>query len=146
MATNPIFVATSVIGTVRPTAASTNVDATTAVLGTDIFELVAGAANGTRVDSIKATNLMAAGNTGQATIVRVYITNTSGTNPRLFDEIAVSNTPARTATAAGPTNLVNYPGGIFLASGQKILVSVSQYSTVTTTFSAVDIVARGGNF
>lgn len=140
MATNPIFVATSVIGFARPTAANTASDGT-GTEGVDIFTLVTGSANGTRIDSIKATNSQLTPALAATVVVKVFITDTSGNNPRIFDEIVVT-TATRSATVAGPTNLANYPGGIFLASGQKIKVAVSSFAAATQ----LDIIARGGNF
>jgi len=140
MATNPIFVATSVIGFARPTAANTASDGT-GTEGTDIFTLVTGSASGTRIDSIKATSSQVTPGASGTVVVKVFITDTNGNNPRIFDEIVVS-TATRSATAAGAANLANYPGGIFLASGQKIKVAVSAFSAA----GQLDIIARGGNF
>jgi len=138
MATSPQFVATSIIGHARPNAASITPDGS----GGTLFDLVTGAANGTRVDSIRIINSQATYTASLAIVARIYITDTSGLNPRLFDEVAIPASVIRSATAASTANvLLTYPGGIFIASGQKIRVAVSSY----TAADQVDFTARGGN-
>lgn len=139
MASTPIFVATAQLGHSRPSAANTASDGS-GTEGVDIFTIVTATANGTRVDSIKVMNSQNTYALSTALIVRVFITDTSGNNPRLFDEITMA-AATRSASAVGASNVVNYAGGLFLASGQKIKVTVSVFNAA----SQVDVTARGGN-
>lgn len=141
MATTPLFIGSSNIGFVRPTSALDASDGT-GVLGSSIYNLVTAAANGTRVDRISITNSQATYASSAALVVRFYLTDTSGSNARLIDEILMpAITLAKTASTLGPANALYFPGGLFLKSGQFLRCSVSVFSNQ----QQVDIVAFGGD-
>lgn len=142
MASTPNFVASANIGFARPTGVNGASDGS-GVLGSTIFDLVTAAAGGTRVDRI---TIRASSNNGSAAstacVIRFFLTDHLGTNPRIFNEILIpAGTKSNTAVSAN-TGGISFPGGLLLKSGQKIQVCQSVYGANTTQF---DIVAYGGN-
>lgn len=143
MANTPLFIGSSNIGSVRPTVAELRTDGTETNPATpSVYTLVTAAASGTRVDRISIRNSQNTYSTVANITVRFFLTDTSGLNPRLIEEILMpSLSSAKTAATAGPSNAVYFPGGLLLKSGQLLKCSVSVY-TVSTQ---VDIVAYGGD-
>lgn len=114
--TQPIFALVPETKIVTVTSATT--DRTGATL-TNLVELLTATNDGTKITQIGAK---VAGN-NSATIVLVFITNTSGTSPKLFDEIAL---PAVTAsTTVTSQRQVTAYSDFQLKSGQKILVGIT---------------------
>lgn len=140
MATAPSFVASANIGFARPTTVNATPDASTTA---GIETLVTAAANGTRVDRISIKGALATNPTiaSLATLVRIYITDTSGLNPRLIEEILI---PAvqKSATVLAASGAITFTGGLLLKSGQLLRCSVSNYVAAS---SQLDIVAYGGD-
>jgi hypothetical protein len=136
--TNPIFVLTPNVGFARVAAANTSRDGTGAV--TVAFTA---AANGSRVDRITVTASSTGSTaTNQAMIARIFISDTGGTNYRIYKEQALASTAAST-TVIGATATINILGGLFLASGQKIAVTISAYAT---NVDQMDFVVEGGDY
>jgi hypothetical protein len=130
--TSPIF------ALVPETKIVTVTDATTDRTGattTNLVELLTAATDGTKITQIGAK---VAGNNG-ATSVLIFITNTSGTSPKLFDEIALNPITAST-TQASFRNVTTY-SDLQLKSGQKVLVGI----TVAVT-DGVNIFAIKGDY
>lgn len=136
MATTPVFIGTSNIGFARPIASEPTSDGT----GANLYNLVTAATNGTRVDRISIKNSQNTAALSNLLVVRFYLTDTSGNNPRLIDEVIM---PAitRTVSVLGPSNAIYFPGGLFLKNGHILKCSVSLYSVA----QQVDIVAYGGD-
>lgn len=133
----PIFVLTPNIGFARLAAANTASDGS----GT-VPTLFTAGANGSRVDSITITNSQATSAASSAMVVKVFITDTSGANPRLLQEIALATT-TRSNTAVGQTQTISFANGLVLPSGTLLKVTQTVYAGVQ---DQVDVVARGGDY
>jgi len=130
--TSPIFALTPEAAFVTVTAATTDrTGATTA----NLSELLTAATDGTKITQIGAK----AGGSNAATIVLIFITNTSGTNPKLYDEIAMEAVTAGTTTTS--QRQVTAYSDLQLKSGQKVLVGI----TVAVT-DGINIFAIKGDY
>jgi hypothetical protein len=130
--TSPIFALTPEAAFVTVTAATTDrTGATTA----NLSELLTAATDGTKITQIGAK----AGGSNAATIVLIFITNTSGTNPKLYDEIAMEAVTAGTTTTS--QRQVTAYSDLQLKSGQKVLVG----NTVAVT-DGINIFAIKGDY
>lgn len=135
--TNPIFVLTPNTG--RATIAAAN----TASNGSGtLVDLITGSTNGTRVDSITVTNSQLTYAASSAMVVRVFITDSSGLTPKLLQEMSLP-AATRSASVVGTTNTINFAGGLFLVSGQKLQVCQSVYASAA---DQNDVIAKGGNY
>lgn len=135
MATTPGFIATANIGMARPSVANTASDGS----GT-LENLVTASANGTRIDRITVINSQTTAAASTALVTRFFLTDTSGNNPRLIEEVAVASA-TRSTSAVGARASVYFPGGLFIKSGQILKTCVSVFAAA----SQVDIVAYGGD-
>ena len=126
----PQFAAAPELARAQCTAAYTDRSGGTAGL----VELLVAATDGTKVTQIAAKS---AGNSSACNVL-VFITDTAGNNPRLFDEISLAAATA-SATVQSARNVVVYDD-LQLKVGQKILVGC----TVTT--SPVNVFASKGDF
>jgi TRAP-type mannitol/chloroaromatic compound transport system substrate-binding protein len=97
---------------------------------------------GSRVERITATNAQVSAAASTANVIRVFLTDTSGNNPRLIAEAAL---PAATRTTAviGATVTITFLNGISLASGQLLKVCQAVYAGVQ---DLTHFVAYGGDF
>jgi hypothetical protein len=112
-------------------------------LGTNIFNLFTAGANGSRVDYIKFTSAQATAAAMSSIIVgRVFLTDTTGANPRLIEEVAIANATASN-TVIGATSTITFIGGLIIDSGQIIRVSQSVCAGVQ---DQMQVVARGGDY
>lgn len=135
--TVPIFIKTPNTGTVSIAAAET---ARVAPL-TNVYTAFTAGADGSRVDTITFTSTQTIGSSGAAKVVRVWITDTSGLNPKLYRELALSAvTPS--ATAVGQTGSITFTNGLLLKSGQLLRVT----SSVASGTDLVDVVCQGGDY
>lgn len=137
MATTPAFIANSNIGFARPIVANVASNGT----GT-LYDLITAVASGTRVDRISIVNSQPSYSTPAALLVRFFITDTSGSNPRLIEEAAMASV-IKSATSLGPANAIYFPGGLFLASGQILKCAVTVYTAGGP--NQVDVIAYGGD-
>jgi len=135
--TLPIFTLVPDIGFGRMVAANTGSDGS----GT-LYTVFTAGVNGSRVDSITFTNSQATYAASSAMVARVFVTDITGSNPRLLSEIAL---PAATRTAAvvGQTQVITYLNGLILPSGSLVRTCQSVYAGVQ---DQVDVVVRGGDF
>lgn len=100
----------------------------------NLVELVTGAIDGTKVTWIKFKHV---GNS-TAGLYLVFITDTSGANPRLYAELAIAAVTS-SATVATNENTLFTPD-LQLKAGQKILVGA------TTATSNIHVTASVGDF
>jgi hypothetical protein len=135
--TSPIFVLKPNVGFGRITAANTTSDGSGSL--TTVF--TAGA-DGSRLDFITITNTQATAAASSAMVIKVYLTNTSGTTPRMLQEVTL---PAVTRTTAviGTTTTITFSNGLIIPSGTLVQVSQSVYAGVQ---DQNDVVARGGDY
>lgn len=130
--TSPIFALVPEAKFVTVTAATTD---RTGATTTNLVELLTAATDGTKITQIGAK---VAGNNG-ATLVLIFITNTSGTSPKLYDEISLPAITASTTTTSQRS--VTAYSDLQLKSGQKVLVGI----TVAVT-DGVNIFAIKGDY
>lgn len=130
--TTPIFTLTPFAKSARIATANANRDGT----GT-VADLVTGGTNGSRVDRVQ----IKASVTTTAGMIRFYVTDTAGANPRLVKEIPVTAITASGTVASFDYDWVRGDGLplVVLASGQKLQVS-------TNNAEQHDVVAFGGDF
>jgi len=135
--TTPIFVLTPNVGQARVTAANTASEGS----GT-LTTLFTAGANGSRVDRVTVRNAQVSAAASSANVVRVFITDTSGSNPRLYAEAALP-TATRSTSVIGATTTITFLGGLVLASGQLLSVCQSVYAGAQ---DQVDYTAEGGDY
>jgi hypothetical protein len=130
--TSPIF------ALVPETKIVTVTDATTDRTGattTNLVELLTAATDGTKITQIGAK--VAGDNT--ACLVLIFITDTAGANPKLYDEIGLLAITASTTVTS--ERAVTAYSDLQLKSGQKVLVGI----TVAQT-DGVNIFAIKGDY
>lgn len=128
----PIFPVTpEVVFATVTTATTDRTGATTA----NLSELLVASTSGTKITQIGAK--VAGSNV--STLVLIFITDTSGNNPKLFDEIALNSVTAST-TVTSQREVTAY-ADLQLKSGQKVLVG----TTVAVT-DGVNIFAVKGDY
>lgn len=135
--TSPIFPISPNIGFARLAAANTASDGS----GT-LATLFTAGSEGSRVDYITWINSQATAAASTAMVGRVFLTDTSGNNPRLIAEIAIA-TATRSTTVIGATQTITFQGGLVLDSGQLIKVCQSAYAGAQDQF---DVIARGADY
>jgi len=130
--TSPIFALTPETSIVTVTAATTDrTGATTA----NLSDLLTAATDGTKITQIGAK---AAGD-NTACLVLIFITDTAGANPKLYDEIAMEAVTAGTTTTS--QRQVTAYSDLQLKAGQKVQVGI----TVAQT-DGVNIFAIKGDY
>ena len=107
-----------------------------------LVSLFTAGTNGSRVDFITFTSSQASPAASALRICRVFLTDTSGLNPRIISEVSL---PAVTAsnTAIGATATITFTNGLNIASGQEIRVSQSIYGGVA---DGTAVLLRGGDY
>lgn len=130
--TSPIFALVPETKIVTVTSATTDrTGATTA----NLAELLVAATDGTKITQIGAK----VAGTNTACLVLIFITDTAGANPKLFDEIGLQAITAST-TVTSQRQVTAY-SDLQLKSGQKVLVG----TTVAQT-DGVNIFAIKGDY
>jgi hypothetical protein len=130
--TSPIF------ALVPETKIVTVTDATTDRTGattTNLAELLTAGTDGTKITQIGAK--VAGDNTG--CLVLIFITDTAGANPKLYDEIALEAITASTTVTS--QRAVTAYSDLQLKSGQKVLVG-----TTVAQADGVNIFAIKGDY
>lgn len=128
--TNPIFVKQGNVGLARIAAANTASDGS----GT-LVNLVTSAVDGTRVDGVRFRNSQATAAASSNMVMRIFLTDTSGNNPRLIGEVATA-TATRTVSAIGATSIYTFDQPIIMLSGQIMKICQSVYAGVQDQFDA----------
>jgi hypothetical protein len=114
--TQPIFALVPETKIVTVTAATTD---RTGATTTNLVELLTAGTDGTKITQIGAK----VAGTNAAVLVLIFITDTAGANPKLFDEfLLIPITPSTTLASA---RLVIPYSDLQLKSGQKIFVGTS---------------------
>jgi hypothetical protein len=130
--TQPIFALVPETKIVTVTAATTD---RTGATTTNLVELLTAGTDGTKITQIGAK----VAGTNAATLVLIFITDTAGTNPKLFDEIVI-NAVTPSTIARSFRNSVAYDD-LQLKSGQKVFVG----TTVAIT-DGVNVFAIKGDY
>jgi len=135
--TVPIFLIKPRLESCRISAANVNRDGS----GTLVPLWTAGA-NGSRIDYVIFTNASPGIGSAVAKVWRIFISDTSGLNPRLINEQSIAAATS-SATVQGQTSTVTMTNGRFLQPGQILYVTQSVYST---TADQTDVFAQGGDY
>ena len=135
--TTPIFVLSPATTTATISAANTTRDGS----GT-LVPVFTASTDGSRVDFITFVSAQVTAATNSAMVCRIFITDTTGSNPRLIQEAALGAVAA-SATAVGALNSVFFANGLLLSSGQQIQVSKSVHAGQQDT---VHVTVRGGHY
>lgn len=135
--TSPIFIAIPNCQVSFITAANTARDGSGAL----VTAFTAGA-NGSFVSSITYTNDAAAVGASVLKVMRLFITDTSGANPTLYQEVLM---PLITSsnTVIGATVAMTFANGLVIKSGQLLKVSQSLCATSADNSS---VVVQGGDY
>lgn len=135
--TTPIFTLTPNIGTGITSGSNPASDGS----GTLVTVFTAGA-NGSRLDYIKITNAQVTPAASTAMVIRAFVTDTDGNNPRLIGEVALA-TATRTASVIGATSTISFANGLNLKSGQLVKIAQSAYAGLQ---DLLHYVAVGGDY
>jgi hypothetical protein len=130
--TSPIFALVPETKIVTVTAATTD---RTGATTTNLAELLTAGTDGTKITQIGAK--VAGDNT--ACLVLIFITDTAGANPKLYDEIALAAITASTTVTS--QRAVTAYSDLQLKSGQKVLVG-----TTVAQAAGVNIFAIKGDY
>jgi len=135
--TNPIFTLVPNAATAEIAAADTTRDGS----GTLVTLLTAGT-DGVRVEDITFTSAQATPAANSAMVVRVFLTDTGGSNDRLISE---EDFPTVTASniVKGATVTITYTNGLVINSGQIIKVSQSIFAGAQ---DKMQVLARAGDY
>jgi hypothetical protein len=114
--TSPIFALVPETKIVTVTAATTD---RTGATTTNLVELLTAGTDGTKITQIGAK--VAGDNT--ACLVLIFITDTAGANPKLYDEIGLEAITASTTVTS--QRAVTAYSDLQLKSGQKVLVGIT---------------------
>jgi hypothetical protein len=140
---NPIFVLTPNVGHARVAGLNTASDGSTPGGETAIATLFTAGANGSLLQRLRWLNSQVTAAASGAKVIRFWLTDTGGINPRLFYEVALA-TATRSTTAIGAQGSFALPGnGLFLAYGQLVKVAQSVYAGVQ---DQMDYTAEGGDY
>jgi len=124
--TSPIFALTPMLAYQAITATTTDKTGGTT---TNLKTLLTAGTNGSKVTQIG----FKVEGTSTAGLLLIFVTDTSGTNPKLFDEIAIAAVTSSTTTA---TNRVfTAYNDLQLAAGQRILVGATTVSASVIGFA-----------
>ena len=135
--TVPIFLIKPRLESCRIAAANTARDGS----GTLVALWTAGT-NGSRIDYIIFTNATSAIGAAAAKVWRIFVSDTSGLNPRLVNEQSIAAVTS-SATAQGQTSTVTMTNGRMLQSGQILYVTQSVYGS---SVDQTDVFAQGGDY
>ena len=119
--TIPIFIKQGNFTPARIAAANTASDGSGALV-----TLVTAVTDGTRVDGVRFINSQATAVASGAKVLRMFLTDTSGINPRLIGEVAMA-TATRSTTVIGATAIYTFDQPIVMKSGQLMSVCMSVY-------------------
>lgn len=119
--TIPIFIKQGNFTVGRIAAANTASDGSGALV-----TIVTATTDGTRVDGVRFINSQATAAVSGAKVLRIFLSDTGGINPRLIGEVAML-TATRSTTAVGATAIYTFDQPIVMKSGQLMTVCMSVY-------------------
>lgn len=135
--TSPIFSKQGNFTPARIAAANTASDGS----GT-LVTLVTAATDGTRVDGVRFRNSQITAAASSNMVHRIFLTDTSGANPRLIGEVATA-AATRSTSAIGATSIFTFDQPVIMKSGQIISVCQSVYASAA---DQVDVIAYAGDY
>lgn len=100
-------------------------------------------ASGSRVDYITWTSAQSSSYAASSNMVgRVFLTDTTGNNPRLIQEIAIT-TVTPSATVIGATQTIIFTNGLLMQSGSLLKVHQSVWTGIQDNMT---VLVRGGDY
>ncbi len=133
----PIFTKQGNFTPARIAAANTAADGS----GT-LVTLVTAVIDGTRVDGVRFINSQATAAASGAKVLRIFLTDTGGINPRLIGEVAMT-AATRSTTVIGATSIYTFDQAIIMKSGQLMSVCMSVYAGAQ---DQTDAIAYAGDY
>jgi hypothetical protein len=128
--TSPIFVLS---GNFTPARLTGSVTASNGSGG--LVNIVLSGPSGSRVDGVRFRNSQVTLAASSAMVHRIFLTDVTGSNPRLIGEVATA-TATRSATAIGATSIYTFDQPITMAAGQSMSVCQSVYASAADQFDA----------
>lgn len=122
--TTPIFIKQGNFTVGRIAAANTASDGSGALV-----TIVTATTDGTRVDGVRFINSQATAAASGAKVIRMFLSDTGGTNYRLIGEVAMA-AATRSTTVIGATAIYTFDQPIIMQSGQIMAVCMSVYAGV----------------
>jgi hypothetical protein len=122
--TTPIFIKQGNFTVGRISAANTASDGSGSLV-----TIVTATIDGTRVDGVRFINSQATAAISGAKVLRIFLSDSLGTNYRLVGEVAMT-TATRSTTAIGATAIYTFDQPIIMKSGQIMSVCMSVYAGV----------------
>lgn len=119
--TIPIFIKQGNFTVGRIAAANTASDGSGALV-----TIVTATTDGTRVDGVRFINSQATAAVSGAKVLRIFLSDTGGINPRLIGEVAML-TATRSTTVVGATAIYTFDQPIVMKLGQLMTVCMSVY-------------------
>jgi|SRR5690348_10619477 len=135
--TAPIFTLTPNCAVSQITAANTARDGS----GSLVTAFTAGT-NGSLISQITFINDATAVGASALKVCRVFITDTSGANPTLFQEVLLAAVTSSN-TAIGATSTITFTNGLVIKAGQLIKVSQSLCATGADNSACI---VQGGDY
>ncbi len=135
--TTPIFTKQGNFTPARIAAANTASDGS----GT-LVTLVTAVTDGTRVDGVRFINSQATAAASGAKVLRIFLTDTGGINPRLIGEVVMA-AATRSNTSIGATSIYTFDQAIVMKSGQLMSVCMSVYAGAQ---DQTDAIAYAGDY
>jgi len=135
--TVPIFTKTPKVGTCAVSVANTASDGSGS-----LATLFTAGEFGSRIERIRYSNAQVAPAASSAMVIRLFITDATGSNPTLLTEIPLSSV-TRTTTSAGAGGTYTFANGLVIPAGTIIKVAQSVYAGVQ---DLMHFVAEGGDY
>lgn len=132
MSKTPKFTKTDAVARVRVAAANTATDGSgtiNAFLKEDNSTQFSGNALGSRIKRLFFTNSQATAAASSAMVVKLWVSDNTGSNWRILREFALA-TATRSTTAIGARDLFSFIDGFDIGSGVKIGITQSVYAGV----------------
>lgn len=128
MATRPTFTQPGHVARITVAVANTASDGSGTInsfLNEDNITVFSGNASGSRLEKIRFRNAQASAAASSAMVIRLWISDSSGANWRLLDEVALA-AATRSASVVGAQGEVYY-GGLDIGTGVRIGATQSVY-------------------
>lgn len=134
---NPIFTLTPNIGFASVAAANTASDGSGALV-----TLLTAGEQGSRIERIRYQNAQISAAASSAMVIRFFITDNAGVNPKLLAEVALVAT-TRTTAVIGANGIYIFTNGLLIPAGTLIKVIQSVYAGAQ---DLMHYIAEGGDF
>ena len=135
--TSPIFTLTPNVGLALVDAANTESDGTG-----NLVTLFTAGAFGSRIERIRYTNAQSTAAASSAMVIRFFVTDNAGNNPKLLVEVALA-AATRTTAVVGAAGIYTFTNGLVIPSGTLIKVIQSVYAGAQ---DLMHYVAEGGDY